>query len=85
MIFENETFVRLQGSLSFNCGRKCFDRMDFTGRKPPQSRIRSKPECAALTPSYERNNSGGTKALNGENNHKAQRSHKRRVHLIHLA
>ena len=29
MISENETFVRLQGSLSFNCGRKNFDRMDF--------------------------------------------------------
>ena len=84
MIFENETSVRLQGSLSFNCGRKRFDRMDFVDAN--RLRVeRSKPECAALTSSYERNNSGGIKALNGENNHKAQRTHKRRVYLIHLA
>ena len=30
MIFEDETFVRVQGPWSFNCGQKIFDRMDFS-------------------------------------------------------
>ena len=42
--------------------KKNFQSNGFSGRKPPLSWKRSKPECAALTPSYEEKNSSGTKS-----------------------
>ena len=36
-IFEDETFVRVQGSQSFNSGRTNFRSDGFSGRKPPSS------------------------------------------------
>ena len=64
--------------------RKNFQSDGFSGRKLPPSWKRSKPVCAAFTPSYEGKSSGGKKAQNSENNGKAQRTQKRLVCFHHL-
>ena len=43
-------------------GEKKFRSDGFSGRKPPPSWKRLKPECGALTLSYEGENSGGIKS-----------------------